>query len=82
MLALDAQVRFAAVLQVLKIHCFIADIDECEGRPCDHICTNNVGSFECSCRSGYLLQIDGTSCSGTFLCIKMRDDDLILDYRY
>ena len=30
------------------------DIDECNnGFPCDHICTNTMGSFECSCENGY-----------------------------
>ncbi|KAL8509215.1 hypothetical protein ACS0TY_016410 [Phlomoides rotata] len=32
------------------------DIDECETNPCDPngICTNNQGSYTCSCRGGYL----------------------------
>ena len=38
------------------------DIDECMGDPevCDQICTNNVGSFECSCLQGYMK--DGNYC--------------------
>lgn len=39
------------------------DIDECTlGYPCDHICTNTIGSFECSCDEGYAL--NGTICNG------------------
>ena len=43
----------------------ILDIDECEWRDfCDHGCINLVGSYNCTCRSGYYL--DGTyRCLGT-----------------
>ena len=42
------------------------DIDECtEGtHQCDHNCSNNVGSYTCSCRTGYRLAADGRSCVG------------------
>lgn len=43
------------------------DINECkEGdiNPCHHQCTNLVGSYKCSCRDGYKLNYDKTSCSG------------------
>ncbi len=33
--------------------------------PCDQICTNTTGSFNCSCMDGYNL-VDGTRCVGTF----------------
>ena len=38
------------------------DVDECQNEPCDKNanCTNNLGSFSCSCRTGYLG--DGISC--------------------
>ena len=35
--------------------------------PCHQICTNNEGSFECSCLDGYQLQGDGHTCSGTLI---------------
>ena len=54
-----------------------ADIDECQlygdepasggGRGCDHICTNILMSFNCSCRSGYSLYIDDKRCLGMLL---------------
>ncbi|XP_050671322.1 prolow-density lipoprotein receptor-related protein 1-like [Leptidea sinapis] len=40
-----------------------SDVDEClEDDPCDHHCRNTIGSFVCSCVSGYALMEDGISC--------------------
>lgn len=42
------------------------DIDEClDASACDHNCTNEKGSFTCSCAVGYRLGNDGKSCTGT-----------------
>lgn len=43
-----------------------ADIDECQNRngDCEQVCTNIVGSFNCSCNDGYHLDTDGFSCNG------------------
>ena len=43
-----------------------ADIDECtEGTDrCDQNCHNNVGSYSCTCNSGYRLNINGYGCDG------------------
>ena len=43
-----------------------SDIDECalDNGGCDHECKNKPGSFECSCKSGYTLGKDGTTCTG------------------
>ena len=40
------------------------DVNECatNNEGCDHVCTNSVGSFQCSCNSGYSLAADGTTC--------------------
>jgi len=45
---------------------FLADIDECSTlvHTCDHNCTNNKGSYVCSCMNGYTLDTDGNSCLG------------------
>lgn len=33
-----------------------ADIDECTvEKPCNQVCLNNPGSYECSCNEGYVL---------------------------
>ena len=44
----------------------LAEIDECaEGiHNCDQICHNTDGSFTCSCRQGYQLARDRTTCLG------------------
>ena len=40
------------------------DVNECatNNDECDHVCTNSVGSFQCSCNSGYSLAADGRTC--------------------
>ncbi len=42
------------------------DINECgiNAGPCEQVCSNNVGSFECSCWNGYRLESNGLNCSG------------------
>ena len=34
---------------------------------CNQICTNKMGSYECSCANGFTLQSDNTSCAGKSL---------------
>ena len=52
----------------ISLHVFFApDIDECasdSSNPCNQICTNTDGSFECSCMSGFQLESDGFTCEG------------------
>ena len=53
-----------------KIKCLqlpsCVDINEClpnGGRgPCEQICTNTLGSFDCSCQPGY--NVSGYTCNG------------------
>ena len=49
--------------------CCSADTDECNtgNGGCEHNCANTVGSFTCSCDTGYLLEEDGFNCSGKSL---------------
>ena len=51
----------------IYLYIFFADIDECNitNGGCEHICYNSVGSYLCSCYSGYSLQLfNGHNCSG------------------
>ncbi len=45
---------------------YIVDVNECiiDNGGCAEICTNILGSFRCSCRTGYRLNVDGKSCDG------------------
>ena len=43
----------------------IVDINECAGdHGCDHLCNNTDGSFHCYCDPGYMLDSNGTTCTG------------------
>ncbi|XP_070174715.1 scavenger receptor cysteine-rich domain-containing protein DMBT1-like [Littorina saxatilis] len=44
------------------------DVDECmeNTHSCDQVCTNTLGSFSCSCNSGYVLDSDGRTCNGLY----------------
>ena len=42
----------------------ITDIDECLNSPCEHNCTNIVGSFVCSCPEKYIIANNGLTCEG------------------
>ena len=51
----------------LKIIVSTIDINECSlnSDGCDQTCNNTIGSFQCSCNSGYTLNVDGITCSQT-----------------
>ena len=43
----------------------IIDINECNTNNggCNQTCTNTVGSYECSCNTGYSLDLDNMGCT-------------------
>ena len=45
---------------------FCIDVDECQtsNGGCAEFCNNTDGSFECSCRTGYMLAADNANCEG------------------
>ena len=50
------------------------DIDEClmDNGGCVHVCNNEMGTFSCSCTTGYELQPDGTTCTGEKIyCVQL-----------
>ena len=44
----------------------LIDVNECSTNNggCDQICNNTKGSYECKCRSGFLLSSDKHKCNG------------------
>uniref|UniRef100_A0A8C5QBV6 Hemicentin 2 n=1 Tax=Leptobrachium leishanense TaxID=445787 RepID=A0A8C5QBV6_9ANUR len=48
---------------------YCTDEDECENHmPCSHTCHNMLGSFSCSCPSGYMLSADRQNCRDVDEC--------------
>ena len=56
---------------ILVLIFFPVDIDECleANRRCEHSCTNSIGSFQCSCQSGYQLDSNNSTCSDIDECL-------------
>ena len=77
LLTVQACDNFVALVFMMILFFFFTDIDECvlgvHNCSVDANCTNTVGSFNCSCNSGYFG--DGVNCSKfiiiwkTLLCI-------------
>ena len=44
----------------------VIDVDECASSNggCEQVCSNRDGSYECSCRDGFLLNSNGMTCRG------------------
>lgn len=59
-------VRFSLVHPVPKLIKVFVDIDECveDISGCDQTCTNTIGSYQCTCDSGYRLASDSHHCNG------------------
>ncbi len=51
----------------VKNFIYLIDVNECleASSVCDQLCTNNIGSFTCSCNTGYQLSdSDYKTCFG------------------
>ena len=57
------------VTMVKEVYTFFTDLNECDNNNggCSQMCNNIVGSFYCSCESGYYLLHDGFTCNGEFI---------------
>ena len=51
--------------------CCLKDIDECSmfNGNCSQVCINKMGSYGCSCQSGYQLATNNRTCDGEFMNI-------------
>ena len=71
MMDYPAMVRTLAFICIYTYfwHHSLLDVDECTAGTdsCQHSCVNTVGSYTCTCNSGYSLNNDGQSCSGIYL---------------
>ena len=59
----------SATLYINRELIVIIDVNEChteERNNCDQICINTIGSYNCSCGTGYLLNEDGYQCDGIY----------------
>ena len=70
------------ILQFILLYFALADVDECLGNhDCEKSCTDNEGSFECSCPEGYQLNADLRSCDlGKCMTIMIKGQRLSLLY--
>jgi len=62
-----------------------ADINECamHNGNCSQLCSNNIGSFACSCHTGFRMAPDKRTCVGEFLhCILFITQYLLHFYSY
>ena len=52
--------------ELLYVVCMHADVDECSftNGGCEQNCLNTVGSYSCSCNSGFELAMNGRDCEG------------------
>ena len=56
--------------------CLLLDINECSMfNPCEQVCTNTNGSYQCSCRNGFSLKSDNSTCQGLKMYLIVRNYD-------
>lgn len=62
----EGTLSLAALLPETSLFSFISDINECvnNNAGCDHECANELGSYRCSCKTGYTLAPDRHTCEG------------------
>ena len=59
-------IQYSVFGHVLWVILFIEDINECNtgNGNCSQVCSNTIGSYMCSCMTGYVLNADGRGCRG------------------
>ena len=67
-------ITWSITIAMYVIFCwFYLDIDECKfnNGGCEHNCTNNNGSFFCTCLVGYKFKKDNLSCAGMLALVQV-----------
>ena len=61
-----AVVCYKFCMELMSFMSFVSDINECafNNGNCAQNCSNRIGSYLCSCNTGYLLNVDGFICNG------------------
>ena len=59
-------VRYHHCIFIIDFACDGTDINECASHNggCEQNCQNTIGSYSCSCLSGYLIDSNGYNCTG------------------
>ncbi|XP_068576830.1 very low-density lipoprotein receptor isoform X3 [Cebidichthys violaceus] len=79
--------RCAPGFRLLEDGLTCADIDECEGRwpgVCSQLCINALGSYQCDCHPGYIMETGGHHCKITgepFLLTSVQTDLFLFGLR-
>ncbi|XP_054466107.1 low-density lipoprotein receptor-related protein 2 [Anoplopoma fimbria] len=79
--------RCAAGFKLMEDGLTCADIDECEGRwpgVCSQLCINTLGSYQCDCHPGYIMEMGGHHCKITgepFLLTSVHTDLFLFGLR-
>ena len=62
----SSPIRNTTVYITIIYHILYVDVNECieDVDGCAQICTDTLGSYTCSCRSGYQLASDDHQCNG------------------
>ncbi len=66
--------------------CFLpVDFNECADastNDCDQDCTNNLGSYTCSCQDGYILAGDNKDCLGMYVAytVSLKKSKFFVDH--
>ena len=62
------QIILSPAIYCILRHILVIEINECDSNPCDQICTDGIGTFQCSCRAGFTLH-GARTCNDTNECL-------------
>ena len=68
-MTLVVQLYVCDVIMIFPV--FLQDINECdeENGNCSQNCNNTIGSYQCYCEDGYILDSDEHTCNGNHITL-------------